>query len=145
MNYQDELTPEEEQKHARRGCCIAMVIIPIVCFCTFCPLMSWTQGGRSLTAHMGLSLAQNGVASSPIMRGFPDVARAGCELDRTIPGPPDYQEQNDELKAEYELMVRLYNVSWRQLRDNGGNTSLYDPPSQVPGDFAAGKARYCQR
>ena len=145
LQYKEEFTPEEQKTHTRRGCCIAIFLLPILCFCIGWPVMSFTTGGRIATAHTMLYLSYYGFpGSAEATGGFPDAARAGCALDRQNPRPQDYQRSQDLLEVRYLRNVRAYRFFWNDLKENGGDTSEYESPSNIPPDFQGGKRHYCR-
>ena len=146
MTYQDEdALKQEETKHARRGCILALVLLPLVCICVLVPIQAWTSIGQATTAQILLYYTYVGLPiPSPYLQGLPTVARSGCELDRTNPRPPDYNTRRERLQIEYDSLRRIYDQYWNQLRSNGGDTSSYPPPSQIPGEFNSATLFFCR-
>jgi hypothetical protein len=143
---EDTLTPEEATKHARRGGCLMLLLLPFICYCTIWPLLSWTPRGRMITAYAVLYYTYNGLPISfKYADGFPDIARAGCELDRQSPRPGNYQQLQASLEADYDTFFGLYRTYFSVLEKERGDTSQYEPPSDIPGNFASAKLYYCRR
>lgn len=145
MAFDREVSIEEENMHARRGCIIAVIILPILCGLILYPLLTFTARGRVITAHAVLFATHAGVPFPvPYIRGIPRVAEAGCRVDQMNPRPANYQERQDNLQTEYEFLVGTYNRYWNVLERNKGDTSLHEDPSQIPGQFSSGKLFYCR-
>ena len=147
MNYHDdeEALELEETKHARRGCILALVILPLLCVCILVPVQSFTSFGQAVTAQVMVYYAYTGLpVPIPYLQGLPTVGRSGCELDRMNPRPADYNAQRERLKIEYDNLRQLYERYWNQLQSNGGDTSSYPPPSQIPVDYNSATLFFCR-
>ncbi|HMQ53490.1 MAG TPA: hypothetical protein PKE64_10765 [Anaerolineae bacterium] len=142
----DQLSIEEEDKHARRGCVLAFFIVPIVCALCFYPIYQFTATGRRVASNVVLFTAQNGIpAPIPYLRGLPNIAQAGCTLDQANPRPANYLTQQQNLEAEYSTVVDWYTYYYAELERNDGDTSPYRSPDEIPGVFGSAKLIYCNR
>ncbi|MCB0208806.1 MAG: hypothetical protein KDJ52_05740 [Anaerolineae bacterium] len=140
----DRMPIEEENKHARRGCLLALVIVPIICFILLWPVLTLTGPGQLVMGHTVLLTLSRGVPLPvPYVRGLANTATASCTLDHTNPKPADFDERQESLSTEYESMVASYNRYYNIVRRNKGTLSWYDPPEEVPGNFASAKLFYC--
>jgi hypothetical protein len=139
------LTPEEETSHARRGACLAIIVVPIV-LCCICQLFSsFTETGRAFSAHYTLYVIYEGIpVPIPFAEGLKNTARRGCELDRQNPRPANYQEDQENLKNVYDALIIMYNTSWQQLIQNKGDASRHEDPKNIPTDFNVAKGVYCR-
>ena len=141
----DRMPIEEENKHARRGCVLAIFIVPVICFVLLWPLVTFTASGQRVLAHTVLYTLSTGVPLPiPYARGLANTAAAGCELDQANPKPANYQTQQDNLTAEYESMISAYNRYYAVLQRNDGIITMYDPPDEIPGNYASAKLFFCR-
>lgn len=150
MSYgQDEeiLTPQEATRHARRGACLVLLVLPLLCYCACWPLITYTSRGRMVAAYAVTNYTYHGLPqiSFRYLDGFPDIAQAACDLDRQNPRPANYQQRQDRLKTDYDTFYRLYSRYWYQLQREGGDTSQLQPPTQFPGEFNSAKLYFCRR
>ena len=141
----DRMPVEEENKHARRGCLIALFILPIICFVCLWPLITYTGPGQRVFAHTVLYTLSTGVPLPvPYVRGLANTAAASCALDQANPKPANFDSRQESLNAEYEAMVQSYNRHYSVLQRSGGAPAMYDSPEDVPGNFASAKLYYCR-
>ena len=131
----------EEEKHARTGGCIALVLVvlllPPVCWAFF----TYTNGGQILGAHATMLYTYRGLDG--ILPGIPAVAREACALDRVQ--PPDYRQQHQDLAERYETYAAQYHSSWQRLTDMKRDTSWHIPPEKIPLRINVGKAVFCNQ
>ena len=131
----------EEDRHARTGGCIALVllvvIVPPVCWA----ILTFTTGGNILTAHATMLYTYYGVDG--ILPGIPALAERTCALDREQPA--DYRERRDELAQKYEDYAARYHNSWQLLTDLERDTSWHIPLEKVPLTVNLGKAVFCNQ
>ena len=131
----------EEEKHARTGGCIALVLVvlllPLICW-TF---LSFTNGGQIMRAHATMLYTYRGFDG--ILPGIPALAKEACELDQTQPA--DYRQQHEALAEKYETYADQYHSSWQRLTDQGRDTSWHIPPEKVPLRINVGKAVFCNQ
>lgn len=142
---EDRMSIEEENKHARRGCVIAFFLFPLLCYCcVLSPLANFTTVGQRASAHTVLYILSRGVPLPiPYARGLANTAIAGCQLDQANPQPADYQDQQDALSTEYEVMMHFYNQHYTILQNTDGMLTRYDPPNELPGNLSSAKLFYC--
>lgn len=142
---QDRMPVEEENKHARRGCVIAIFLFPLICGLLLWPIVTLTGPGQRVKAHTVLYTLTTGVPLPiPYARGLANTAAAGCRLDGANPRPSNYEVQVENLTDEYEAMVRTYNRHYAILQRNDGILTLYEPPDEIPGNYASAKLFYCR-
>jgi hypothetical protein len=131
----------EEEKHARAGGWIALVLVilfgPPVCWL----FVTYTNGGQILGAHVTMFYTYRGLDG--ILPGIPALAKEACELDRTQ--PPDYRQQHEELAERYEAYAEQYHSSWQRLTDMKRDTSWHPPPEKIPLRINVGKAVFCNQ
>lgn len=140
------LTPEEETSHARRGACLGIFVIPILCIALCAPVLMYTEGGKALTGYVTLTTLYPGLpVPIPYVGGIQSVARRGCAMDQQSPRPQDYQAQQDGLKAEYNQLVGWYTQSWYTVTEIGWDVTQFEPPESIPTDFNLAKAVYCRQ
>ena len=143
MNYQQDLSTQEENKLARRGGCIAVILIPIILLCLLCTILSFTSNGRVLVSKFMLNGTYNGNWVGFV--GFSDIAQSSCDLDYERPRPKTFEDDQAALETQYFINLRLYRKYWSELKNNEGNTGLYTHPSRIPQTFQNAKHLYCQR
>jgi hypothetical protein len=131
----------EEEKHARAGCWIALVLVvvllPPVCWA----FLTFTNGGQIVSAHATMLYTYRGLDG--ILPGIPALARQACELDRTQPA--DYRQRREELAEKYEAYAAQYHSSWQRLTNLGRDTSWHIPPEKIPLRINVGKAVFCDQ
>jgi len=134
-----EMTDEEEEKLARSGAWIALLLLPLVLLC-ICGIFFATPRGRTAFYELILQYSRDGVPymdSVSYVRGFTGVARASCQLNRQSP-------EQEPLAEEYDTMVTLYKDYWPQFKKAGGDTTDYPPPEEIPSDLFSGGILYCR-
>ena len=148
MGKWDEMTEEEEQRHARRGAWCGLFLLPFLLLC-ICGIFAVTPGGRTAFDELVLQFSRDGIPYAEgiqisYTRGFTGAARASCALDRQNPKPANFQAAQDQLEEEYDTLVNLYFEYWQSLKSHGGDTTQYDPPDDTPSEIFSGRLRYCQ-
>ncbi len=144
----DEMTIEEEEKHAQIGAWVGLLLFPFLLLC-ICGIFAITPRGRMALDELVLLYARDGIpyvgaVEVTYFRGFPGTAKASCDLDHQNPKPSNFTSTQDQLSKEYEALVEIYKDSWRNFKKHGGDPNEYEPPSDVPSDFFGGKLRYCR-
>ena len=131
----------DEEKHARTGGCIALVLVvlllPPVCWA----FLTFTNGGHIISAHATMLYTYRGLDG--ILPGIPALAKEACELDRTQPA--DYRQRHEDLAERYEAFAARYHSSWQRLTDLERDTSWHTPPEKVPLRINVGKAVFCNQ
>ena len=134
-----EMTDEEEEKLARSGAWIALLILPLLLLC-ICGVFAATPRGRVALYELILVYSKDGapyMENVSYVRGFVGAAKASCGLSRQSP-------QQEPLSKEYEAMVKLYTDYWSNFKKGGGDTENYPPPSEIPTDLFSGGLQYCR-
>lgn len=131
----------EEEKHARTGGCIALVLLVIILPPVCWAFLTLTTGGQTLAAHATMLYTYHGVDG--ILPGIPALANQACDLDRAQPA--DYRQQQEELAEKYEAYAAQYHSSWQLLTDLDRDTSWHTPPEKVPLRINLGKAVFCNQ
>ena len=140
-SYREERPIEEENKLARRGGCIASVFLFICIICCGGTLVEYSPQGRNIIGWYFLEESTNGIIMNS---SFESYANQSCDLAREVPRPPDYQERQNQLEGGYQTTLVMYRKYWNRMKRDGGDTSRFAPPDQIPQNLAAGKARYCR-
>lgn len=134
-----EMTDEEEEKLARSGAWIALLILPLLLLC-ICGIFAATPRGRVALYELVLLYSKDGapyMENVPYVRGFVGTAKASCGMARQSP-------EHESLTPEYEAMVKLYKDNWGNFKSGGGDTENYPPPSEIPDDLFSGGLQYCR-
>ncbi|MBN1992134.1 MAG: hypothetical protein JW953_05480 [Anaerolineae bacterium] len=138
----EKLSAEEENKLARRGACLAVVVLPMICCCLFGLFTSYTTDGRILASKFFLYSTYHGNIIGFV--GFSDIAKSSCALDRLTPKPSSYDKDQYALETRYRNNLRIYRKYWQELKKNGGDPGEYPLPTHLPQTFAQAKAKYCR-
>ena len=136
------MSEEEEKKAVRRGTCAAIILLPTICLCLVSLLLSYTSGGRILVSTVMLNGLSHGNFIGFV--GFSDIAKSSCELDHLSSRPATYDEDQKALETRYSINLRNYSKYWGEMKKNGGDTSQYPPPSEIPQTVADAKIEYCR-
>ncbi|MCG3206878.1 MAG: hypothetical protein FOGNACKC_00477 [Anaerolineae bacterium] len=133
----------EEDRQAKVGGCIALVllafIIPAVCW----GLATYTSGGQIIKAHALTYYAYNGLPLGNLTPGLIEMAKQSCQLDQTQPA--NIKEAQQQLTQKYDSQIKLYHENWNKLKSLDQDTSRYQDPGQIPGNLASAKIIYCAR
>jgi hypothetical protein len=140
---EDEISAQEEKKHARRGTCLAVILLPLLFCCVVGLLTSYTSGGRVLVAKLMLNTTYHGNSVFNIP-GFAEVAQASCDLDRIRPRPSTYDEDQATLDRRYQNNLRIYRKYWKRLEEDEADPGQYPPPSHIAQTLHDAKIKYCQ-
>ena len=146
MAFDDEekALEQEEERHARRGACVALILFPPILCCFVWAVLSLTPDGQAVVSRAYLYLTFNGIPITNLTQGFPGIARASCELDQLNPRPAGY-ESTQELYADwYGTLVDLYRESWQFLQAQEEDVAEYEDPERIPTDLVNGKRFYCR-
>ena len=78
---------QESIKHAKRGGCIAavllLILVPLFCYV----IVNFTSSGKGVWANGVMMYTYYGIPAIPYTYGFADLAKYGCTLDKTKPEP----------------------------------------------------------
>jgi hypothetical protein len=144
--YQDEqeIKLKEDTSHARRGCCLGLIVIPPILLCICWAVLTFTPNGQVALAWAVLYMTHDGLPIHDVAQGFPGLARLSCQLDRQDPRPANYQQLQDNLDQLYSQMVQAYGDAWYELNSAEADLSEYEEPDQIPSNLAGGKITYCR-
>ncbi len=145
----DEVSIEEEHKHAARGAWIALPLLPLCLLC-FCAVFAITPNGRIALADFIVQATFDGAPLPKdlqimYIRGFPGAARASCALERTKPRPANYKKAQERLATEYDTLFKLYKDNWNYLKQARQKIDeAYKSPADTPSDLVGGTRTYCR-
>jgi len=145
----DELEPEEREMLARRGSCIAILLLPVVLLCC-AGLAMYTGPGRVAVSHAVLLSLANVNVAVPVngelygVVNFAGIARRSCALDAANPRPATYDQEQEALTTLYTSNLSLYRQYWAQLRRSGGQSSGYESPEALPQNVTQARRVYCE-
>jgi hypothetical protein len=133
----------EENRHARIGGCVALLLLlvggPLVCWA----IGTYTTGGQIVQAHALSYYALNGLPLGTLTPGLTGIARQSCDLDRAQPQPANLQDEQEQLAARYEAQFATYRQNYNRLERLGQDTSFYEALDQIPGNLFSAKLIYC--
>jgi len=132
---------QQSLKHARRGGCIAvfllLLIVPPLCYV----IVTFTDSGKGVWANGVMMYTYYGIPVVPYTYGLGDLAKYGCELDKTKPA--NYNDEHEQVAERYEANYDLYRDGWNTLKTLKWNTDFYESPEDFPKDFHSAKITFC--
>lgn len=133
----------EENRQAKVGGCIALVLLAIIVPTTCWALSTFTSGGQIVKAHALTYYAYNGLPLGTLTPGLVEMAKQSCALDQSKPA--NLIEAQEQFAQKYDSQVKMYRENWNALTTLGQDNSRYLDPSQIPGNLASAKLIYCAR
>lgn len=136
---------QEENRQARAGGCIALILLAFICPGLCWVLGTYTSGGQIITAYGLAYYAHNGLPLGSLTPGLTEIARQSCDLDQASPQPANLTDEQDRLAKKYESQLKMYHQNWNKLQKLEQDTSMFEAPDQIPGNLLSAKILYCTR